>query len=52
MMLADAGFDAQELNPLNIILPIRRHGKLVDPERKARADLAAAAHLDGLYGQR
>jgi hypothetical protein len=52
MMLADAGFDAQELNPLDIIPPIRRGGKLIDPQRKARADLVAAARLDGLYGQR
>lgn len=52
MMLADAGFDAQELHPLDIIPPIRRGGKLIDPERKARADLVAAARLDGLYGQR
>jgi len=52
MMLADAGFDAQELHPLDIIPPIRRGGRLIDPERKARADLVAAARLDGLYGQR
>jgi hypothetical protein len=52
MMLADAGFDAQELHPLDIIPPIRRGGNLIDPERKARADLVAAARLDGLYGQR
>ena len=52
MMLADAGFDAQELHSLDIIPPIRRGGRLIDPERKARADLVAAARLDGLYGQR
>jgi len=52
LMLADAGFDAKNLSALDIIPPIRRHGKLVDPERKARADLVAAARLDGLYGQR
>jgi hypothetical protein len=52
LMLADAGFDAQELHPLDIIPPIRRGGKLIDPERKVRADLVAAARLDGLYGQR
>jgi hypothetical protein len=52
VMLADAGFDAQELHPLDIIPPIRRGGKLIAPERKARADLVAAARLDGLYGQR
>jgi hypothetical protein len=52
LMLADAGFDAQHLSPLDIIPPVRRHGKLVNPERKARADLVAAARLDGLFGQR
>lgn len=52
LMLADAGFDTQGLSPLDIIPPIRRHGKLVDPTRKARADLVAAARLDGLFGQR
>ena len=52
LMLADAGFDAQELHPLDIIPPIRRGGNLIDPERKARADLVSAARLDGLFGQR
>jgi len=52
LMLADAGFDAKKLSSLDIIPPIRRHGKLVDPDRKARADLVAAARLDGLFGQR
>lgn len=52
LMLADAGFDAKKLSPLDIIPPIRRHGKLVDPDRKARADLVATARLDGLFGQR
>lgn len=52
LMLADAGFDAKKLSALDIIPPIRRHGKLVDPDRKARADLVAAARLDGLFGQR
>lgn len=52
LMLADAGFDAKKLSSLDIIPPIRRHGKLVDPDRKARADLVAATRLDGLFGQR
>ena len=30
----------------------RRHGKLLHPNRKARADLVATARLDGLFGQR
>lgn len=31
---------------------MRWHGKLLSPERKARAELVAAARLDGIYGQR
>ncbi|MBI5952414.1 MAG: hypothetical protein HY865_12220 [Chloroflexi bacterium] len=50
--LKGAYFDAKNLNALDIIPPIRRHDKLVDPERKARADLVATARLDGLFGQR
>lgn len=52
LLLADAGFDGTALSPLDLIPPIRRHGKLVAPQRKARADLVSAARLDGLYGQR
>ncbi|MDW8332469.1 MAG: hypothetical protein RMK43_12525 [Cyclobacteriaceae bacterium] len=40
------------MSPLDILPPVRRHGKLVDPQRKARADLVAASRLDGLFGQR
>ena len=36
----------------DIIPPIRRGGRLVAPDRKARADLVAQARLDGLFGQR
>lgn len=52
MLLADAGFDGQNIQDGDIIPPVRRHGKLVAPERQARADLVAQARLDGLYGQR
>ena len=52
LFLGDAGFDAQGVSRLDIVPPIRRNGKLTDPKRKARADLVAAARLDGLYGQR
>jgi len=52
LLLADAGFDATGVCRMDIIPPIRRHGKLVDPKRKGRADLVSAARLDGLYGQR
>jgi hypothetical protein len=52
LFLGDAGFDAQDVSGLDIVPPIRRNGKLTDPARKARADLVAAARLDGLYGQR
>ena len=51
-MLADAGFDGDSVEATDLIPPIRRHGKLVDPSRKARADLVSAARLDGLFGQR
>ncbi len=51
-MLADAGFDGKSVREGDLIPPIRRRGKLLAPSRKARADLVAAARLDGLYGQR
>jgi hypothetical protein len=52
VMLADAGFDGDGVGALDLIPPIRRHGKLIDAVRKARADLVSAARLDGLFGQR
>ncbi len=50
-MLAD-GFDGDGVEATDLIPPIRRHGKLVEPARKARADLVSAARLDGWFGQR
>lgn len=52
MMLADAGFDGRGVVEGDVIPPVRRHGQLLAPERRARADLVAAARLDGVYGQR
>lgn len=52
VFLADAGFDGQAVTERDLIPPIRRGGKLVAPERKARAELVAQARLDGLFGQR
>jgi len=52
MFLGDAGFDCRAVTKRDLIPPIRRNGKLVAPERQARADLIAQARLDGLYGQR
>jgi len=52
VLLADAGFDGKDVRPKDLIPPIRRGGKVVDPDRKARADLVSAARLDGLFGQR
>lgn len=52
IFLADAGFDGQNVTDADIIPPIRRGGNLLDPSRRARADLVAQARLDGLYGQR
>jgi hypothetical protein len=49
-LLADAGFDARALTDRDLIAPVRRGGKLVDPDRKARADLISQARLDGLFG--
>ncbi|MBC7260447.1 MAG: hypothetical protein H5T63_00410 [Chloroflexi bacterium] len=51
-MITDAGFDGQGVQEGDLIPPVQRHGKLVSPERKARAELVAAARLDGIYGQR
>ncbi len=50
-MLAD-GFDGDGVEATDLIPPIRRHGKLIEPTRKDRADLVSAARLDGLFGQR
>lgn len=50
--MPDAGFDTLKLTNRDLVPPIRRGGKLVDPERKARADLVVQARLDGLFGQR
>lgn len=52
LLLADAGFDGKTVQSGDLIPPVRRHGTLADPQRRARADLVAAARLDGLYGQR
>jgi hypothetical protein len=52
LLLADAGFDCHKLTDRDLVPPIRRGGKLVAPERKARADLVSQARLDGLFGQR
>ena len=35
-----------------VIPPLRRHGKLNDPERIELANLVAQARLDGLFGHR
>jgi hypothetical protein len=50
--LADKGFDAGTFHSADLIPPIRRFGKITDPERQARADRVAAARLVGLFGQR
>ncbi len=51
-MLADAGFDGRGVTERDLIPPIRRGGKVVEPERIARAERVAADRLEGLYGQR
>ncbi len=52
LMVADAGFDTATLTDRDLVPPIRRGGNLVDPARKARADLVSQARLEGLFGQR
>ena len=52
LLLADAGFDGKQVEVLDVIPPVRRHGKLIEPLRQARAELVAVARLDGLFGQR
>lgn len=52
MLLADMGFDGQAVQAGDLIPPVRRYGKIVDPKRKAMADLVSQARLDGIYGQR
>jgi hypothetical protein len=52
VLLGDAGFDGKTTRSDDLIPVQRRHHDLKAPARKARADLVAAARLDGLYGQR
>lgn len=52
LLLADAGFDGRMTQSSEIIPPVRRHGTLRSPERRARAEMVTQARLDGLYGQR
>jgi hypothetical protein len=52
VMIADSGFDGKGVQEGDIIPPMRRGGNIVDPARKAQADLVSQARLDGLYGQR
>lgn len=52
ILLGDAGFDAAKLSRCDLVPPIRRGGKWVNPQRQGRADLVAQARLDGLFGQR
>jgi hypothetical protein len=52
VMMADSGFDGQTVQDDDLIPPVRRGGNLLNPERKARADLVSQARLDGLFGQR
>jgi hypothetical protein len=51
-LLADRGFDALDVRAPDFIAPMRRNGKLLAPDRIARAELVAAATLDGWFGQR
>ena len=50
-MLAGSGFDGQTVRDDDLVPPVRRGGSLLDPKRKARADLVSQARLDGLFRQ-
>lgn len=52
ILMGDAGFDSKTTKPTDLIPPRRPGGHLKALERKERADLVAAARLDGLFGQR
>lgn len=52
LFLAEAGFDAHDVDERDLIPPIRRGNHLRAPARRARAELLAQARLDGLFGQR
>lgn len=51
-MLADGGFDGRTVELGDLIPPVRRSGRMVHPDRQARAEQVDAARLDGIYGQR
>jgi DDE family transposase/transposase-like protein DUF772 len=51
-LLADAGFDGKATRAYDLIPVQRRNHDLKAEPLKARAELVAAARLDGLYGQR
>ena len=52
VLVGDAGFDGKTTQDEDLIPVQRRHHDVKAAARKARADLVAAARLDGLYGQR
>ncbi|MCS7261565.1 MAG: hypothetical protein NZ765_12455 [Anaerolineae bacterium] len=51
VLVADRGFDGRHVQEGDVIPPIRRGGGLADARRAARAELVAAARLEGV-GQR
>lgn len=52
LMLADAGFDGVSVSALEVVVPVRRGGKVVSEARRARLEQVWLARVDGLYGQR
>lgn len=45
VLLADSGFDCKTVQHRDLIPSIRHGGKLLDPKRRARADLVSVARL-------
>jgi hypothetical protein len=52
VLVGDAGFDARDVGPHDIIPPVKRNAHHWSPERQARRELVWAARLEGVYGQR
>lgn len=52
VLLGDAGFEGRATRDGDLIPVVARGYAIKSPARKARADLLAAAQIEGIYGQR